>query len=87
MTQAQVILQHQAGLHARPAAFFVKTAMRFASAITVTCKEKKANAKSMVQILTLGAHQGTEITIQAEGTDEQEAVTTLVSLIENNQYE
>jgi len=84
MASNEVTLQHEAGLHARPAALFVKTASRFTSAITVRAGEKQANAKSIIQVLTLGARQGTTITITADGADESDAVAALTSLVESN---
>ncbi len=80
MTSNAVTLQHEAGLHARPAAQFVKAASRFESTISVQAGSKRANAKSIVQVLALGARQGTTITISAEGADEAEAVAALSAL-------
>jgi phosphotransferase system HPr (HPr) family protein len=80
MTSNEVTLQHEAGLHARPAAQFVKLASRFSSTITVQAGSKQANAKSIVKVLGLGARQGTTITISAEGADEAEAVAALTAL-------
>lgn len=80
MTSNDVVLQDEAGLHARPAAQFVKAASRFSSTITVQAGEKKANAKSIMQVLTLGARQGTTVTISAEGADEAEAVAALSAI-------
>ena len=62
----------------------MQTASKFASDISVTCEERTANAKSILTVLTLGAHQGAEITIKAEGEDAQEALDTLVALVEDN---
>ncbi len=84
MTTREVTLQHEAGLHARPAADFVKAASRFSSAITVQAGAKVANAKSITKVMGLGARQGTTITISAEGADEAEAVAALVALVERN---
>jgi len=84
MPEKTVIVTHKVGLHARPASVFVQTASKFASDISVTCEERTANAKSILTVLTLGAHQGAEITIKAEGEDAQEALDTLVALVEDN---
>lgn len=84
MVKKKVIVTHRVGLHARPASVFVQTAAKFSSDITVTCEDRSANAKSILTILTLGAHKGAEITIAAEGEDAEEAVNTLVELVENN---
>jgi phosphocarrier protein HPr len=80
MTSNDVTLQDEAGLHARPAAQFVKMANRFSSTITVQAGEKTANAKSIMKVLQLGARKGTTITISAEGADEAEAVAALSAL-------
>lgn len=84
MTSAEVVLRHAAGLHARPATLFVKAANRYQSAIAVRYGEKRANAKSIVAVLTLGVRQGATIVIEAEGPDEAAAVRELASLVEGN---
>ena len=84
MQKATITVRHEAGLHARPAAQFVKLAKQYKSDIFVSSKGKKVSAKSMVLILTLGVNQGSEIEISAVGEDEQEAVSVLVGLIEGN---
>jgi phosphotransferase system HPr (HPr) family protein len=84
MPVSTVVVTHSVGLHARPASVFVQTAAKFASEISVSCGDRTANAKSILMVLTLGAHQGTEITINTEGEDAQEALDALVALVENN---
>ena len=84
MQQAKVVVRHGAGLHARPAAQFVKLAKQFNSDIKVTSKGKTVSAKSMVLIMTLGVQPHTEIELTADGTDEQEAITALVRLVESD---
>ena len=84
MVEKKVIVNHKVGLHARPASVFVQTAAKFASEITVTCDDRKANAKSILTVLTLGAHKGAEITIAAEGDDAEAAVDALVEVVEKN---
>lgn len=74
-------LLNKVGLHARPASQFVQTAARFSSTITVFCGARKANAKSILQVLSLGAGGGAEITIQAEGADADAALAALKQLI------
>jgi phosphocarrier protein HPr len=87
MPEITTTITHGVGLHARPAALFVQTAKRYAANITVRNGERQANAKSMVQVLTLGAKQGSELTIQAEGDDAEEALQGLKELIEANFHE
>jgi phosphocarrier protein HPr len=87
MTEATIVVHHEVGLHARPAATFVKTAKGFDSAITLTNLSRdgaSADAKSLVQIFKAAVAQGHEIRITADGPDESEAVATLVGLIESN---
>ena len=84
MPERTVTVTHTVGLHARPASVFVQTASKFASDISVSCEDRTANAKSILTVLTLGAHQGAEITIKAEGEDAQEALDSLVKLVEDN---
>lgn len=76
----------QEGLHARPAAQFVKTAKQFSSDIMVIKGDREANAKSSLKIMTLGARKGDNITIRAEGEDAQEAVDTLAELISADEH-
>ncbi|KPL83182.1 hypothetical protein SE15_07970 [Thermanaerothrix daxensis] len=84
MVEAKVLIKNKVGLHARPASLFVQTANKFKSAITAIHGERKANAKSILSVLTLGADQGAELVLQAEGEDAEEAVQALISLIESN---
>jgi phosphocarrier protein len=87
MAEATVVVTHEVGLHARPAATFVKAAKGFDSAITVTNLTRgnpAADAKSLVQIFKAAVAQGHEVLIAAAGPDEDEAVATLVGLIRTN---
>ena len=79
-----LILTHPMGLHARPAALFVQTAQRFRSEISVRHGQRQANAKSITSILTLGANQGAEIELTAEGIDAQQALAALTSLVQSD---
>lgn len=78
-----VSLTNPAGLHARPAALFVQAANRFGSSITIGCKGKNGNAKSILALLALGAKQGDEVVIKADGPDASDAVSALVELVRN----
>lgn len=84
MLEKTCVVQHEVGLHARPAALFVQTAKRFASEIIVCHGERRANAKSILSVLTLGAGQGAALTLQAEGDDAAEALAALQALVEGN---
>jgi len=64
-------------MEARPAALFVQTASKFQSSIFVTIDNKTANAKSIMGMMSIGILNGHEITIKAEGSDEEVAVVEL----------
>lgn len=83
MVEKQVKIKNGTGLHARPAAEFAKAAGKFKSAITVVCDGRKANAKSILGIISLGAACGKTVTVIADGEDETTAITSLVTLIED----
>lgn len=84
MPEITVVIHHEVGLHARPASMFVQTAAKFSSDIKVTHGETTVNAKSILAVLTLGAHKGAEITVNAEGDDATEALTALEALVLSN---
>ncbi len=86
MVEKETTVGPEAGLHARPAAQFVKTAKGFSSEITVIKGEKEANAKSPLKVMTLAAKKGDEITIRANGEDAEEAVDALVELISQEEH-
>lgn len=84
MTKAVATLVNDVGLHARPAAQFVQLAGSFGSTITVrnmTTDGDPANAKSILAVLSVGAHQGHDIEISAEGDDADTAVAQLAALV------
>ena len=76
-----VRLPEAVALHARPAGVFVRAAASFAATIEVQANGRRANAKSILEILGLGADGGTELTISASGDDAVEAVAELASLV------
>ena len=84
MAETTAVVRHKVGLHARPAAMFVKLASSFASDISVSYDGRTANAKSILTVLTLGVHQGSEIRISAEGDDADEALAALKQLVDDN---
>jgi phosphocarrier protein FPr len=81
MKQVELVIQNQTGLHARPAKVLVNLAKQFKSTISLHHGTKKANAKSMVSVLTLGAGRGSEITLQVDGADEDQAIADIEAAI------
>jgi phosphotransferase system HPr (HPr) family protein len=85
--EAEIEVTHQAGLHLRPLALFVQAAAAYQAAIqvrNVTRDTAFKNAKSTLEVMTLGVSQGHRIAIQAEGEDAAEAIQALRDLISRN---
>ena len=77
MAEKQFKVIAETGIHARPATLLVQTASKFDSEINLEYKGKKVNLKSIMGVMSLGVGQGAEITITAEGSDEEEALNSL----------
>ena len=75
--QARAILAFPHGLHARPAATVARAAQRFASEIVIVARGQRANGKSPVSLMTLGAKEGDALVIRAQGIDASDAVEFL----------
>lgn len=69
------------GMHARPAAEFVKTASRFRSAVQVSKDGVSVNGKSIMGVMMLAAERGSSMTIRVDGEDAAEAMEALVALV------
>lgn len=83
MIQEKIIIKNEVGLHARPAAQFVKIAERYKSKVRL-CKDGIwVNGKSVLGILTLAAEQGSEIILEVNGPDELDAFNELKGIFEN----
>lgn len=81
MQYEDITIKNEVGLHARPASIFVQTSNKFDSDIQVEYDQKTANAKSILQVLSLGVKQGGKISLKINGEDEIQALTTLKKLI------
>lgn len=84
MPEITLTINNKVGLHARPASIFVREASKFKSTIKVRNGGREANAKSILNVLTLGADQGSVITISAEGEDAEQALQALQALHASN---
>ena len=82
MVSREVTIKNNVGLHARPATFFIQKANSFKSSIWVEREDRRINAKSLLGVLSLVIVKGMNITIIADGADENEAVDGLVALID-----
>lgn len=84
MQELKLKITNPDGLHARPAAMFVKVASKYSSDLEIQTSEKVANGKSIIGIMSLGAFYGEEITLIADGPDERELLEDMKKLFENN---
>lgn len=80
-TGVSVRLPDNVDLHARPAADFVRTAMRFSANVWVAANEREVDAKSLLSILALGAKAGTSLRLRAEGADAGAALDALTAAV------
>ena len=81
MAERSVQIVNKHGLHARPAAEIVKAASRFASDITISREDLEVNGKSIMGVMMLAAEFGSHITLRASGTDADQALDALATLV------
>lgn len=81
MITKEISIQNTVGLHARPATFFIQKANSFQSSVWIMKNDRRANAKSLLGVLSLGIIKGDVITLIADGEDEQAAIDGLTSLM------
>ncbi len=74
MMTKKMTIKIPTGLEARPVAVLVQVASRYDSSIYIECEDKKVNAKSIMGMMSLGIAAGEEVTVIANGADEQEAI-------------
>ncbi len=79
--QRELTVQNKLGIHARPAAMFVKTANRFTCDIFVEKDGEKVNGKSIMGLMMLAAGPGSKITIFTEGDDGTAALNEIEALL------
>lgn len=82
MTSKEVAVKSSQGLHAKPASVFIQRANTYKCSIWVENGDRRANAKSLLGVLSLGITGGTDIRIIADGNDENEALAALVQMVE-----
>lgn len=85
--EVEVRIRNRLGMHARPAAQFVRRAARFASEVYVSRDGIEINGKSIMGVMMLAAEQGASIRIRAEGEDAERAVRELAELVQEGFYE
>ncbi|MDR2144244.1 MAG: HPr family phosphocarrier protein [Treponema sp.] len=89
MYAKKTVIINKSGIHARPGSRFVREAKKFVSDITISKLDaedkpvKSCPAKSIVQVMAMMLSRGTRVELSAEGEDEQNAVDSLVALIDS----
>ena len=81
MITSTVTISNKLGLHARASAKLTKLAGSFACEVWITRGERRVNAKSIMGVMMLAAGIGTDVTIDTDGADEQQAMDALLALI------
>lgn len=77
----EVRVPNKKGLHARPCHLLVRTALRFQSQVSVVCGGRRANGRSILELMTLNAPQGSLLELEAQGDDAQDLIRALSEVI------
>jgi len=81
LSETELVIRNQLGLHARACALFVKTAEKFQSHILVSRDDLEVNGKSIMGVMMLAAEEGSTIRVKAEGPDESAAIRAIAELV------
>ena len=85
MVEKRVVIKNRLGIHARPATLLVHAAAKFEAEIFLSKGEvRRINGKSIMGIMMLAAEHGSELLIEAEGSDADEAVAQVAALLESD---
>jgi len=79
---SEVVIENRNGLHARPAAMFVKISSRYRAEVWVEKDGERVNGKSIMGLMMLAAGKGSRLQVIAEGTDAEKAVAEIKNLVE-----
>lgn len=82
MVRRKLVINNPAGLHLRPISVLCNRSIEFKSTITIKIGNKSVNAKSVIGVLSACVKQGDEIELLCDGSDEEEAIDVLSSLIQ-----
>jgi phosphocarrier protein len=83
MIKKKVTILNSSGLHARPSAALVKLASKFKSDFYIHMYGYRVNGKSILGVMTLAAEEGSELEFEVDGSDEKEAMKSILELVEN----
>ena len=84
MLQSNATVKNRKGIHARPSATIAETAARFQSEISISHEEYRADAKKLLELLSLGADKGDRLRLEVQGPDEKQALRAVKTLIESH---
>jgi phosphocarrier protein HPr len=76
------VLTNRQGFHMRPCGALAQAANRFQSKVTVSRPGREVNAKSILDLMLLNAPEGTELTVEIEGSDAKEALAAVLAVLE-----
>lgn len=83
MITKEIVIKNRSGLHTRPAAAVVKAASKFKSDVQLIRDGFAINAKSIIGVMTLAAEQGSQLTLQIDGADEESAMAEIFNLFDS----
>jgi phosphotransferase system HPr (HPr) family protein len=83
MIERTVTVSNSLGIHARPASMIVQAAGRYRADVSLEKDGTRADAKSIMNVMMLAASRGSQVTIRADGADEDEAVNAIARLFED----
>jgi phosphocarrier protein len=81
MLQKEVEIRNKLGLHARASAKLTQLASQFAAEVWMSRNGRRVNAKSIMGVMMLAASKGSRVTLETDGSDEEQAMTALTGLI------
>ena len=84
MIQKSIQIKLEEGLEARPVAMLVQVASQFESTVYINSEDRKVNAKSIMGMMSLGLASGEEVTVVADGNDEDTAVVEIGKFLSGN---
>ena len=79
-----ICVMNETGIHARPAAVLVRVAMKYRSDIIIVRSGNEYDAKSIMNVMSMGVRKGETIHLKVSGPDEEEAFQSITALIEND---
>ena len=84
MGSQTITIKNEEGLHARPATEIAKSAIKYTSAVELDAKGNKYNAKSVLNIMSAGIKNSTQVTVICEGVDEEKALEGIIQTFQEN---